>query len=128
MPLFRLLLTWLLLAAVPIHGFAAASMGAVCPQMPSGQESSSAHAESGTQGMNGHGPGADTVEQLPSESDLGGHHAGCAVCALACCHLAASTTEGASRLVRVDSRESMAYLPTFFRSWSEPVPDKPPRC
>jgi hypothetical protein len=126
--LFRLLLTWLLLAAVPIQGFAAASMGAVCLQMPSGQMLSSAHGALGTQGVNGNSNAAATAEQLPSESDSIGQHAVCAVCALACCHSAAPTTQGASSFGRDDSMQSMAYLPTFFHSWSEPVPDKPPRC
>ena len=138
----RLLLAWLVMAALPLQGFAATSMlfcgleSASISQSASGGhaghgQSAAApdtvhvHAEHG-HGAQGH-PKADPGSGKAAQADQDKQGEGCPVCA-SCCHVVALGAFEAlpltSALVAVESSASAVRV--FTRAAA--VPDKPPRA
>ena len=135
----RLLLAWLLLAAIPLQGLAAASMlfcGAGMQDMPvQGQAAMHARvaAESAVAGGHDHSQhgkaapakavetSGDIAKQLPGASHK------CPVCA-SCCNLAAIIEFSPLALVAPASQAELAEPSVLIHARPLPVPDKPPRA
>lgn len=116
----RLLLAWLLLAAVPLQGFAGASM-LFCGGVPSHHaQSASAHDHAGHDAATHAQQDEGDAKQLPSALHT------CAICAT-CCHGAALTQ--AAPVVQLPPAPSpVLHGPVvLIRSQPAQVPDKPPR-
>lgn len=124
----RLFLAWLVLAALPLQGFAAASM-LFCGTGERQQAQVQPHApDQHDHAAHGHGPvqpkqaqqGADSTAQLPDASHQ------CGVCA-SCCHSAA-ITETPRVLALAPPPQAEAAEPfVLIHPRPSPVPDKPPR-
>jgi len=136
----RVFLLWLLLAALPIQGMAAASMllcgpaGTGAAQASQTDHHHEATAQAGTPPPHHHQPSIDASEaataQLPAASDssvAGAAHT-CVACAT-CCHAVAVLSQFAS--LPAHGPLPRAELPgTWVRVHAapQPVPDKPPRA
>jgi hypothetical protein len=118
----RVLLAWLMLAAIPLQGFAAASMlfctAATHDVQASATLGDPAHAS------HVHAGAAGAKAQVTSISD-GAHP--CSLCA-SCCHSVAITeVPSIVALVSAPQAETVdSFVPMLSRP--SPVPDKPPRA
>ena len=129
----RLILAWLLLAAVPLQGFAAVTM-LLCRsgETVRGQAAHHQHPHAGA-GHHEHAMHGDAADghamqtgNSQDQQDADSGH-GCAVCA-SCCHVVAVGTFAVqlhfAPLPRADAAEP--FVPVHARV--SPVPDKPPRA
>lgn len=124
MPRLRLLLAWLLMAALPLQGFAGAAM-LLCGDVP-------VHHAAATVAMDqaGHDHSAHTQPDAQDQADAkqlpSALHA-CAICA-ACCHAVAITL--AEPAVLLPPAPSPLLQGALVPMHSQParVPDKPPRA
>lgn len=125
---FRILFAWLILAALPLQGFAAASMlfcgmdarheaQAQVQTMPAGHD----HA------MHSHEHGVKAQKSADSGTQLPGASHSCGVCA-SCCHSAAITET--PRLLALGPLPPAHAAEPFVRIEPRPstVPDRPPRA
>ena len=132
---FHTLLIWLMLLAVPVQGFAAASMLLCEPIVVSNAASANAHAHHHDHAQ----MSADhaSADQLSGNSNHAHHHqqtsnhhtaAKCGACA-ACCIAVAMTAPAAAALphMHVDS-ERITALNTFPSSVIPVYPDRPPKA
>jgi len=131
MPRLRLLFTWLLLAVLPLQGFAAASMLPCGPMqqaaawtapMDSAHDHGPSHAHPGS--SHGHHAGQG---HAPSSSgaDLADEGHSCSACAAAC-HAVALTGETAQVAIASSPAAPLSQAVARFDSRRPPVPDKPP--
>ena len=137
MVIVRLIVAWVLMAALPLQGFAAATMlmcdhGAISVQAANGELAAHGHHHPGGQ-ENGGFPQASAPDT--AEHAHGGQHLAvdmqdkvhaCGICA-SCCHVV-GLSHAPSPMPSVDSPS--AELPqTQFRilTRASPRPDKPPR-
>lgn len=142
MPRFRLLLAWLLMAALPLQGWAAASMLFCGPaQRAAVQAHAQVPADAGHHGMRadthaahhegtvgGHAhPHADPSAPHDTAAGDGSASHACGVCA-ACCHaVALAQTPHWPAVQPVPAAEPAEPL-TAVLARASPVPDKPPRA
>lgn len=141
MSILRLIVAWLLMAALPMQGFAAATMQfcdqaahSTAQQRPSHDHASPDHA------AHGHGSHHAVADQAGAGVDLdqGGHdgpatasapsdgHA-CPICA-SCCNLVALSDAPSLRLDEARPLPPPLQGPTRVTSREAPAPDKPPRA
>jgi hypothetical protein len=123
----RLLLAWLVMAAVPLQGFAAASM-LFCAaathdvKVQSRQASVSAHHD---HAGHSHAASSGTTTQWSDVLNEASHE--CGLCA-SCCHSVAITEFPSLVAPTAAPRAEMADLFAPISSWPSPVPDKPPQA
>ena len=132
---FRVLLAWLVMAVLPLQGFAAASM-LFCGTAPAARVSQ-AHGHDGHEGHPHHAPAASTAghdhaahghaaaDPASADQDKQGH--ACAVCA-SCCQVVA--VGGFNALARTGDAPSVQPPHPMIRvvTRTTSVPDKPPRA
>lgn len=127
MTVLRLLLTWLLLAAVPVQGFAAASMlfcsaatheilGKTVAAVAPDEHDHSAH---------GHQEGLNAKKAQPSEQVPDDAHS-CGLCA-SCCHSVAIMELPYSASTAAVTPAQLTEPVVVIVNRSPPFPDKPPR-
>jgi hypothetical protein len=123
----RLLLAWLVLAAIPLQGFAAASM-LFCGSGQRQQSQVQVHASAGhDHAAHGHGPAAKVGQAADSATQLPDSSHQCGVCA-SCCHSAA-ITETPRAIALAPPPQSRAAEPfVLIHPRPSTVPDKPPRA
>lgn len=127
----RLLFAWLVLAAIPLQGFAAASMlycgmgplhGAQqqtqVNRMAAGEHDHSAHSHTGVAKVE---KNADSKSQLPDSSHK------CGVCA-SCCNAVAITATPRPVALAALPQTGAAEPFVLIHPRASPVPDKPPRA
>ena len=129
MPHFRVLFAWIFIAAVPMQGFAAASMlfcgmGAQhqhAAEVSEPHDHAPMHGQSGDVAQ-GHAHAADPA---PDATPDGGHT--CSICA-ACCNGVALV--GVSRMAAIAPAPQAELAEPFvlIHTLPTPVPDKPPRA
>jgi hypothetical protein len=137
----RLLLAWLLMAALPLQGFAAASM------LFCGNESQHAHAQALTVGASGadeawsglHGAGQHdraghqhASSKHPQHGEKSAHSMPdathkCSVCA-ACCNCVALVSTAHALALAPAPQADLAEPFVHINARPSPVPDKPPRA
>ena len=134
----RLLLAWLLLAALPLQGFAAATMlfcgqaprvlTAVAPANHGGHDDQASHADhrraAGHDDATAHATDDGPPGHAPHVADAG--H-GCNLCAAAC-HAVGIASEPAALAFSPAPQVPQAEPFQRFASRPAPVPDKPPRA
>jgi hypothetical protein len=139
---FRLILAWLLLAALPLQGWAAATMlfcgpaqrdAVVAKAHSPGQAISHHHMDPANHDMQA----AHGQHQADTTGDIGnGHHGAktvadgshtCGVCASCCNGVALAQTQH-SPSIAVAPRADLAEPLTVVLARPSPVPDKPPRA
>lgn len=123
----RLILTWLIFLALPLQGFAAASM-LLCGAGPQegAHHAVAEHAYSMTAGHADHAA-THTDSDNDSDDDSASSHHGCTVCAF-CVHGLATGGGGAVRLATAAPEPVPGWTRVSIDSPSLPVPDKPPRA
>jgi hypothetical protein len=144
MPLLRLLLAFALTIAIPLQGFAAASC--MC-KLRQAHASAAAGASAGQAAAtlthlaaavsSKHGAtsrAANLSNQVgPATLHAGGpsnhgkRHGACPKCSMSCCQAAVSPPGAPAIDIANAHAAEVVFLPSVFASWSEPVPDKPPR-
>ncbi len=136
MSLLRLALLWLVMAALPLQGFAAASMLFCGPSghASAAQQDSHDHASHSQDGGHKHDAAhADTASSQPQE---GGPQTGaatvddghsCPICA-SCCNLVALSETPALHLSTDAPRSPPLEGPSRVLTRDAPTPDKPPRA
>lgn len=121
----RTLLAWLVLAAIPLQGLAAASMLYCGTDAPAAQQQGqTAHHEHATHGTGTHGgaaPQADIDKQLPDATHK------CGVCASCCTGLAIVAFAPLLIFPSLPQAESAEPFVLIHARPSQ-VPDKPPRA
>lgn len=70
----------------------------------------------------------DDLGSHASEFSKSGHKPACPTCGSTCCHAAAPPFRLAALDPVLMPAESVAHWPVRLASWTEPVPDKPPRA
>jgi hypothetical protein len=124
----RLFLAWIMMVAVPLQGFAAATM-LLCGQAPGHGAAASAHAhEARPAHGHGHGEQAASHQDAGHEADSqGGMLHKCGVCA-SCSHAVAITESLHTPGVAIPPQQRIAepLVVVVFRP--VPLPDKPPRA
>jgi len=134
MPILRLVIAWLLMATLPLQGFAAASM------LFCGQAAQSATARAAGHEAAAHAPGAhDSMGAGPSRhvhddggatsdetQDAKGGHA-CPICA-SCCNLVALPGTPVLTFAEAAPAAHPQDAPVRVTSRHAPAPDKPPRA
>ena len=120
MPRLRMLIAWLVLAALPLQGFAAASMLFCGAPTPIAQR----HEAHGDHAQHQHAAQHEGHQQVKNSGDAG--HS-CAVCA-ACCHLAAFTAVQALPLAAVAHGDVPPQPAARLATRAIPLPDRPPRA
>lgn len=144
----RFLMLWFVMAAVPLQGFAAASMlycglgaqhgSAHSIPMPAspvpahpGSDASGldhlSHVSYATQASHSHVAGADIVQPLDSQQQLPGADHECSVCA-SCSNAVAITTLSSSAGAMPLPQAELAEPFVVIQRRPAPVPDKPPRA
>lgn len=134
----RLLLAWLVMAAIPLQGLAAASM-LYCGMGPSHTASAAAgtqaHHSSGAPTISGHDHAAQ-LPMAPSEVSPTGHDVTsklpdathkCGVCA-SCCHSVAIAELPQLAVFAPVPQLELAEPLVLIHARPSPVPDKPPRA
>jgi len=117
MPIFRLLLAWLVLAALPLQGFAAASM-LLCGQASA--PVAAVHEHHAHHGHEAHG-------HMAAGDDHGKVKHSCGVCAF-CGHVI-GLTDTHVRIVAADAPPADLPQPEArLATRASPRPDKPPRA
>lgn len=130
MLMLRILFAWLLTAAVPMQGFAAASM-LLCGMGTQHQHTAQAsehhdhaamHNHSGGDAAQGHAHAADPASNASPDT---GHK--CSICA-ACCNGVALV--GVNRMAAIPPAPQAEWAEPFvlIHTLPAPVPDKPPRA
>lgn len=134
MSLFRLLLAWLVLAALPLQGFAAASMLHCAtdsgPPSATAQRAASGHHHGVADSFHGHAPEYSPSAEAQktgtgSKSLPAGTHP-CGVCA-SCCNSAAIADSAQPMAFTPLGQAELSVAPVRVESPPTPVPDKPPR-
>jgi hypothetical protein len=118
----RILFAWLLMAAVPMQGFAAASM------LFCGQDAQQAHAAAHDHATHAHAGEAHSRTKTPTKAHgaLGTAHT-CSICAACCNSLAIMGLEQVIAIAHSPQSELAEPL-VFIQARAAPVPDKPPRA
>ena len=125
---FRLFLTWLLLAALPLQGLAAASMLYCSPGVPPVQaqvQTGPAKAQVHEHASHAH-PGAELAQTVDGANQLPDASHQCGVCS-ACCHLQAMTELSVLQAFSAAPNTELSEPQLLFQARPLPVPDKPPR-
>jgi len=121
----RRVIAWILLAAVPLQGYAGAAMlchlrGAAVPQAV--EHAHDVHASSHADHAGHHLPAPDGEAQ----QGLGDSH-GCAACA-AGCHAIGPTVSGGAASLDLQAPAPAARPAARIPARDPPLPDKPPRA
>ena len=122
----RLIFAWLLLAALPLQGFAAMSM-LFCQQraMPLLEQAAHGHAEHAFDGHASHHDATATPDETTDADAAGGH--GCPICAAGC--NVVGIPEAAPVLALAPAVHFAPAEPAVvILARSPPLPDKPPRA
>lgn len=134
----RILFAWLLLAALPLQGFAAATT-LLCGPAHHGAASAAAtaqvdahpatagqddHRHAHSSGAGAHHPAGDTDTAAPGSGDTG--HS-CNLCAAAC-HGVGIASQPAQVALAIAPQVPLTEPFRWFDSRPAPVPDKPPRA
>lgn len=135
MSILRLVIAWLVMAALPLQGIAAASM-LFCEQaahatvsQPSGHDHAShGHGDEGSaEAEQSAEQGAEQTDGSQGKSGLAGDGHACPICA-SCCNLVA-LTEAPILSLAPDSPEAQPLQgPARVFTRHAPTPDKPPRA
>ncbi len=121
----RLFLAWLLLAALPLQGLAAASM-ALCQQGHDAVASAPAAGHHGAAHDHDGAAAADSHDHQDQANDADADHR-CMVCGTAC-HAVAIASEPVHWLPAPAPRAPLDEAFVRIASRPAPVPDKPPRA
>lgn len=127
----RLLFAWLVLVAVPLQGFAAASM-LYCGTGPRHDAVAQVQVQSVSAGQHdhsshGHGKVVKVEKSADGQSKLPDSSHKCGVCA-SCCHSAAITETVRVLAMAPLPQAEVTALFVAIHPQPSPVPDKPPRA
>jgi hypothetical protein len=129
----RILFAWLLMAAIPLQGFAAASMlfcGKGAQQQGYAATQVAADSTHHDHAMHGHAGGghhqAKSADTAPAEAPAATSHK-CSVCS-ACCNSMAIIGTGPILAIAPAPQSELAEPLVLIQTLPSPVPDKPPRA
>jgi hypothetical protein len=121
------LLTWLVMAALPVQGFAAASMLFCAAATHDANVESTQAVTSSQHARTGHIDAADSAAKQAQGFDISDAAHQCGLCA-SCCHSVAITEVPSIVALTTAPRAEMADPFAPMPSRASPVPDKPPRA
>lgn len=131
MPILRLLLAFVLTAALPLQGLAAATC--MCKLNQANQQHRAAAAAApraphASPAQSRDGALATALGANGETSKSATKPEACPKCAMTCCHASAPAPASLSESQAAPPAGPVAWLPRLLASWAEPVPHKPPRA